>query len=190
MFKLHTPCAPHAHICGTTNAWYVHLPVNLRIKLFRTKMNLIPQKDKVKLDAWTCKSLLSFVKMKTRKHLGSKVSWLYHLYLLLLLACLSANLLLPNMHGMVIALCMLSWAPPVCRVVHCYPWELGLLEDAAHPWSEHQGPSRAIAFHALELFVVSFWYKFIVKKACHLDYIDVYKHWVYLGRSMKRHVKI
>ncbi|CAK9032793.1 unnamed protein product [Durusdinium trenchii] len=44
----------------------------LKIKLFRTKMNLIPQKDKVKLDAWTCKSLLSFVKMKTRKHLGSK----------------------------------------------------------------------------------------------------------------------
>ena len=45
-----------------------------RIKTLRTKMNLVPQKDKVKLDAWTCKSMLSFVKMKTHKDLGSHVS--------------------------------------------------------------------------------------------------------------------
>ena len=36
-------------------------------------MSLIPQKDKVKLDAWTTKSMLSFVKMKTHKNLGSHV---------------------------------------------------------------------------------------------------------------------
>ena len=43
----------------------------LRIKLFRIKMNLVPQKDKVKLDAWCCKSMLSFIKGKTNKNLGS-----------------------------------------------------------------------------------------------------------------------
>lgn len=51
------------------------MPLGLtRIKLFRSKMNLIPQKDKVKLDAWTAKSMLSFVKMKTHKNLGSHVA--------------------------------------------------------------------------------------------------------------------
>ena len=35
-------------------------------------MNLVPQKDKVKIDAWTCKSMLSFIKMKTHKKLPSK----------------------------------------------------------------------------------------------------------------------
>ena len=39
-------------------------------------MHLIPNKDMVKCDAWTCKSFLSFVKMKTHKKLGSAVSWL------------------------------------------------------------------------------------------------------------------
>lgn len=47
-----------------------------RIKVFRSKMHLIPNKDMVKCDAWTCKSFLSFVKMKTHKKLGSAVSWL------------------------------------------------------------------------------------------------------------------
>lgn len=36
-------------------------------------MNLVPQKDKVKLDAWCCKSMLSFIKGKTNKNLGSVV---------------------------------------------------------------------------------------------------------------------
>ena len=48
------------------------LGVDPRIKVFRNKLSLIPQKDKVKLDAWTCKSFLSFIKMKTHKRLGSK----------------------------------------------------------------------------------------------------------------------
>jgi hypothetical protein len=39
-------------------------------------MNLIPNKDKVRLDAWTAKSMLSFVKMKTHKDLGSHVAQL------------------------------------------------------------------------------------------------------------------
>ena len=46
----------------------------LRIRLFRTKMNLVCQKEKIKLDCWTLKSMLNFVKMKTHKRLGSKVS--------------------------------------------------------------------------------------------------------------------
>ena len=50
----------------------------LRIKLFRTKLHLVPQKEKVKLDAWTVKSMLSFVKMKTHKKLGSVVSCQNH----------------------------------------------------------------------------------------------------------------
>ena len=48
-----------------------HCLPTLRIKLFRTKMSLVLQKDKIKLDAWVCKSMLSFVKMKTHKRLGS-----------------------------------------------------------------------------------------------------------------------
>lgn len=52
-----------------------HLTVcTLRIKLFRMKMNLVGQRDKIKLDSWTCKSMLSFIKMKTHKNLGSVVS--------------------------------------------------------------------------------------------------------------------
>ena len=47
-----------------------------RIKLLRSKMNLVPQKDKVRLDSWCCKSMVSFIKMKTRKGLGSVVSQL------------------------------------------------------------------------------------------------------------------
>ena len=46
----------------------------LRIRLFRMKMSLVCQKDKIRLDCWTLKSMLSFVKMKTHKRLGSKVS--------------------------------------------------------------------------------------------------------------------
>eukprot|EP00438_Fugacium_kawagutii_P032050 Skav228643 [mRNA] locus=scaffold5539:31121:34175:- [translate_table: standard] len=34
-------------------------------------MNLVCQPDKMKLDAWTCKTMLSFIKMKTHKKLGS-----------------------------------------------------------------------------------------------------------------------
>ena len=54
----------------------------IRIKLFRNKMSLIPQKDKVKLDAWTTKSMLSFVKMKTHKNLGSHVAlvWVWQIF--------------------------------------------------------------------------------------------------------------
>ena len=46
-------------------------PPTPRIKIFRNKMSLVCQKDKIKLDAWTCKSMLSFIKMKTHKNLGS-----------------------------------------------------------------------------------------------------------------------
>lgn len=46
----------------------------LRIKVYRSKMSLVPSKEKVRLDAWTCKSMCSFVKMKTHKKLGSVVS--------------------------------------------------------------------------------------------------------------------
>lgn len=48
----------------------------LRINVFRTKMNLVPQKEKVQLDSWCCKSFLSFIKGKTRKNKGSVVSYL------------------------------------------------------------------------------------------------------------------
>ena len=48
--------------------------LSLRIKLFRSKMSLVCGRDKIKLDAWTCKSMLSFVKMKTHKKLGSVVA--------------------------------------------------------------------------------------------------------------------
>ena len=47
-----------------------------RIKLFRHKMSLVCQKDRIKLDAWTAKSMLSFIKMKTHKNLGSVDSWM------------------------------------------------------------------------------------------------------------------
>ena len=47
-----------------------------RIKLFRHKMSLVCQKDRIKVDAWTAKSMLSFIKMKTHKNLGSVDSWL------------------------------------------------------------------------------------------------------------------
>jgi len=64
---------------------YSHIPAShLRIKIFRAKMNLIPQKDKVKLDAWTTKSMLSFVKMKTHKNLGSHVPLTWILWELLI----------------------------------------------------------------------------------------------------------
>lgn len=47
----------------------------LRIKTFRLKLSLVPDKDRVRLDAWTCKSMLSFIKMKTHKRLGSQATW-------------------------------------------------------------------------------------------------------------------
>ena len=53
------------------------IQAHVRIKLFRSKMHLIPQKDKVKLDAWTAKSMLSFIKMRTHKNLGSHVAWVH-----------------------------------------------------------------------------------------------------------------
>lgn len=73
------------HVYKSTGAY-------LRIKLFRTKLHLVPQKEKVKLDAWTVKSMLSFVKMKTHKKLGSVVSCQNHLlvhgpYIISLTSC-------------------------------------------------------------------------------------------------------
>ena len=55
---------------------FVSLHGYLRIKLFRHKMSLVCQKDRIKVDAWTAKSMLSFIKMKTHKNLGSVDSWL------------------------------------------------------------------------------------------------------------------
>ena len=49
----------------------VHTP---RIKLYRSKMSLVPSKDMIKLDSWVCKSFLSFIMMKTHKHLGSQAA--------------------------------------------------------------------------------------------------------------------
>ena len=49
----------------------VHTP---RIKLYRSEMSLVPSKDMIKLDSWVCKSFLSFIMMKTHKHLGSQAA--------------------------------------------------------------------------------------------------------------------
>lgn len=63
-----------------------------KIKLFRHKLHLVPQKDKLKLDAWTVKSMLSFIKMKTHKKLGSVESWFWTAFLSFQLAfCLDRH---------------------------------------------------------------------------------------------------
>jgi hypothetical protein len=49
----------------------VHTP---RIKLYRSKMSLVPSKDMIKVDSWVCKSFLNFIMMKTHKHLGSQAA--------------------------------------------------------------------------------------------------------------------
>ena len=54
----------------------IALSIRERIKLFRSKMHPVPQKEKVKLDCWSCKTFCSFIKMKTHKKLGSVAPWL------------------------------------------------------------------------------------------------------------------
>lgn len=80
---------PSIDVCFVIGCWSHQMELGfilgptLRIKVFRAKMHMVPSKDIVKLDAWTCKSMLSFVKMKTHKKLGSVVARLI-LYMLFL----------------------------------------------------------------------------------------------------------